>query len=118
MLFDAEILHAQFADGNRHPAILIAVIMDAADQTDFPADGHNFEEITFENQISRVMALRVEEIRREGFRLHQIFADEIADALESEFARGNRCKFLHPFSDFQSCGIAGSPNLSMSMAQL
>src|SRR5262249_24299783 len=39
----AEVLHTQAADRHRHPAVLIAVVVDAARLADVPADGHGFE---------------------------------------------------------------------------
>jgi len=44
-VFDAEILHFEPADGRGHPAILIAMIVDAAELADLPTDGHTFEQI-------------------------------------------------------------------------
>src|SRR5205807_6794809 len=43
------VLDAQPADGRGHPAILVAMIVDAAVLADFPADGHTFKEIILEN---------------------------------------------------------------------
>ena len=34
-----EVLHQQAADGNGHPAVLVAVVVDGAGLADFPADG-------------------------------------------------------------------------------
>src|SRR5258708_29179390 len=55
-LVDSEILHAEPPDGRRHPAILIAVIVDAAELADFPADGHALENIVLENEIAGVIS--------------------------------------------------------------
>src|SRR4029077_143783 len=51
------ILHAQAADGRGHPAILVAMIVDAAVLADVPADGHALENFILENQVARVAAL-------------------------------------------------------------
>jgi hypothetical protein len=56
-VIDAVILYAETADGGGHPAILVAMIVNAAVLADFPAHGHAFEEIVLENQIARVTAL-------------------------------------------------------------
>src|SRR5258706_6743944 len=56
-LIHAVVLHAEAADGRGHPAVLVAMIVDAAVLADFPADGHALEEIVLENQIARVAAL-------------------------------------------------------------
>jgi hypothetical protein len=50
------VLHTETADGRGHPAILIAVVVDAAMLPDFPANGHALEEIILENQIAGVAA--------------------------------------------------------------
>ena len=83
VLLDAEILHAQLADRHGHPAILIAVIVDAAHLTRFPADGDDFEEIAFVNQIPCVVTPGIEEIRLETFPRWRGFLDERFDARES-----------------------------------
>src|ERR1700689_824414 len=67
---DPEILHAEAADGSHHPAILVAVIVDAANLTDIPTYGHRFEKLAFVNQVSRVVALRVKKIRGKRLRLN------------------------------------------------
>ena len=51
-LLDAKILHPQLADGHGHPAILVAVIVNAAYLSGFPADGDDFEELVLEDQNS------------------------------------------------------------------
>src|SRR6202046_3546793 len=53
-IINAEVLHAQTTDGRRHPAILAAMIVNAANLSDIPADGHDFEGLTFVNQVSCV----------------------------------------------------------------
>ena len=83
-----KILNAETANGSRHPAILVAMIVDAAELADFPADGEHFEKLALENQIPGVMALRVEEIRRKRFRLNGKLLSEIENARNSEFRFG------------------------------
>ena len=61
-IFHAEILHAQAADGRDHPAILIAMIVDAADLADIPADSEHFKQLAFVDQIPRVVAIGVEKV--------------------------------------------------------
>ena len=99
LIFDAEILDAEFADGDGHPAILSAMIMDAADLADFPADGHDFEEIAFEDEISRVMALGVEEVGLERVYAELILLEIFFDFRESEVLAMNCGKAFHPFVD-------------------
>ena len=52
---DAIVLNTEAADGGGHPTILVAMIVDAAALSDFPTDGHAFEEIVFENEIASVV---------------------------------------------------------------
>ena len=49
------ILDKQASDGNRHPAILIAMIVNRADLADFPADGDQLVERRLIDQIARVV---------------------------------------------------------------
>jgi len=51
-IFDTKILDLQAADGGGHPAVLVAMIVDAGELADFPADGHTFEKIVFENEVA------------------------------------------------------------------
>jgi hypothetical protein len=39
LMHDVKILYLQAADGNGHPAVLVAVVVDGADLAYFPADG-------------------------------------------------------------------------------
>jgi len=61
-LIDAEILDLQPADGGGHPTVLVAMIVDAAELADFPADGHAFKDAVFEKEIAGVVAFGKEEI--------------------------------------------------------
>jgi hypothetical protein len=53
-VFDAEVLDFEAADRRGHPAILIAMIVDAGKLADFPANRHAFEEIILEDEIAGV----------------------------------------------------------------
>src|SRR6266852_8157983 len=57
-IVNAEILDLQPADGRGHPAILIAMVVNAAGLADLPADGHALEDFVFEDEIASVVALR------------------------------------------------------------
>jgi hypothetical protein len=96
---DAEILDFQAADRGGHPAVLIAMIVDAAVLADFPADGHALEEIVFENQIARVVAFGKEKIIFQRFWTHGAADDIVLDIFESELAHGNGGKTFDPISD-------------------
>jgi 23S rRNA (adenine2503-C2)-methyltransferase len=90
-----EVLDAQAPDRRRHPAILSAMVVDAAHLAHFPANGHHFEEFALEDQVPRVVALRVEEIGRERIRVHGRLLRELEDARNREVSRRNRRKLLH-----------------------
>ena len=98
-IFDAEILDFQAADGGGHPAVLIAMIVDAGELADFPADGHTFEEIVFENEIARVAALGEKNIFFERVGADVILDDEGLDIFEGEFPGGDGGEILDPVGD-------------------
>ena len=98
-IFDAEILHFQAADRRGHPAILVAMIVDAAVLPDLPADRHALEKIVFENQIARVIPLGKKNILFERFRSHGVAHDVILNIFEGEVALGNGAEALDPIRD-------------------
>ncbi len=98
-IFDAEILDLEAADGGGHPAILIAMIVDAGELADFPADGHTFEEIVFENEIAGVAALGEKNIFFEGVGADVILDDEGLDIFEREILGGDGGEILDPVGD-------------------
>ncbi len=96
---DAEILDFQTADGGRHPAVLIAMIVDATVLADFPADGHALEESVFENEIARVIPFGEEEIFIDCFGADSVLDDVVLDGFESEGALRNGGKAFDPVGD-------------------
>src|SRR5467141_3186733 len=56
-IVNAEILDLQPADGRGHPAILTAMVVNAAGLADFPANGHALEDFVLEDEVARVVAL-------------------------------------------------------------
>ena len=98
-IFDAEILDLEAADGGGHPAILIAMIVDAGELADFPADGHTFEEIVFENEIAGVAALGEKNIFFERVGADVILDDEGLDIFEREILGGDGGEILDPVGD-------------------
>ena len=99
LFFDAEILDFQAADGSGHPAILVAMIVDAAVLADFPADGHALEEIVFENEIARVISFGEEAVFVERFGADGVPDDIVLDVFESEFALGDGGEVFDPVGD-------------------
>ncbi len=96
---DAEILDFQTADGRGHPAVLIAMIVDAAVLADFPTDGHALEEIVFEDEVARVIPFREKKLFFERLGADGVLDDVILDCLESEFAFGNCGQAFDPVGD-------------------
>ena len=96
---DAEILDFQAADGRGHPAVLVAMIVNAAVLADFPADGHTLEEIVFENKIASVIALGKEEIFFERLGTDSVLDDVVLDVLEREIALGDSGEAFDPVGD-------------------
>src|SRR6202034_931579 len=108
-LIDAKILHAQTSDGRNHPAILVAMIVNAADLADIPTNRHHFKEIAFVNQVSRVMALCVKKIGRKSLRLNGFLRGEIKHARNRKFSLGNGAKLLYPMVNRQGFHLARLP---------
>jgi hypothetical protein len=98
-LFDAKILDFQAADGSGHPAVLVAVIVDAAVLADFPADGHALEDCVFENEIAGVIAFGKEEVFFECFGADGVVEDVVLDGFESEVAFGDYGEAFDPLCD-------------------
>ena len=98
-LFDAKILDFQTADGSGHPAVLIAMIVDAAVLADFPADGHALEEIVFENEIPRVVAFGEEAIFFEALGAYGVVKDVVLDVFERAIALGDGGEGFDPVGD-------------------
>jgi len=98
-LFDAKILDFQTADGSGHPAVLIAMIVDAAVLADFPADGHALEKIVFENEIPGVVALGEEAIFIEALGADGVVEDVVLDVFEREVALGDGGEGFDPVGD-------------------
>jgi len=88
-VFDTEILYFEAADGSGHPAVLVAMIVDTGELADFPADGHTFEEIVFEDEIAGVAAFGEVEIFFEGVGADVILDDEVLDGFEGEVVGGD-----------------------------
>ncbi len=99
LIGDAEILDAQFSDWRGHPAILVAMIVHAAGLSDFPADGHAFKDVVFENQVARVIPFREKAVAVERLGVHGMRDDVVLDFLEREVAFGDGGKAFDPVED-------------------
>src|SRR5882757_177130 len=75
------------------------MIVDAGELADFPADGHTFEEIVFENEIAGVAALGEKKIFFEGVGADVILDDEVLDIFEGEIPGGDGGEILDPVGD-------------------
>jgi hypothetical protein len=98
---DAKILDFQTADGGGHPAVLIAMIVDAAVLPNFPTDSHALEEIVFENEIAGVIAFGEEEIFFERLGTDSVLNDVVLDRFESEGTLGDSDEAFDPVGDGQ-----------------
>jgi hypothetical protein len=101
---DAIVLDAEAADGDGHPTVLIAMIVDAAFLANFPADGHALEEIVFENEIASVVALGKIRVGVKRFGADEMVEDEIVNIFESEFGWGDSLKLFNPLVDGEFFG--------------
>ena len=101
VLLDAEILYFQAADRGRHPAILVAMIVNAAELADFPADGHTFEHVVPENQVAGVTAFGKEEIFLERFWTDGVVQNVVLNSFQGKVAVGYRGEIFDPIGDVE-----------------
>jgi hypothetical protein len=73
-----EILYLEPAKWDRHPAVLIAMIMNGTGLTDLPANSHQFVKRSAINQITRVVLTIPGEIRCKGFAIDRHLREELA----------------------------------------
>jgi hypothetical protein len=100
-IVDAIVLDAEAADRDGHPAVLVAMIVDAAALADFPADGHAFEESVFKNEIAGVIAFGEVAIFFEGFGEDGVVEDVVLNVVESEVALGDGGEIFDPVGDVE-----------------
>jgi len=98
-IFDAKVLNFEAADGGRHPAVLVAMIVDTGELADLPADGHALEKIVLEDEVAGVAALGEMEIFVEGFGADVILNNEVLDILEREVFGGDGGQVFDPVGD-------------------
>src|ERR1700730_14712292 len=100
-LVDAKILDPQASDGRGHPAILVAMIVNAAGLADLPADGHALEDFVLENEVAGVVALREKQIFVERFGADHVSEDVVLHVLQREFRLRDGGETRHPIGDGQ-----------------
>jgi len=98
-IFDSKILDFEAADGGGHPAVLVAMIVNAGELTDFPANGHAFEKIILEDEIAGVAAFGEVKKFVESFRADVVLYDEILDVFEGEIFGRDGSEILDPVGD-------------------
>jgi hypothetical protein len=101
VLLDAEILYFEAANGCGHPAILVAMIVDAAELADFPADGHTFEHVVLENKVAGVTAFGKEEIFLERFGTDGVLENVVLNSFQGEVAVGDGGEIFDPIGDVE-----------------
>ena len=97
--FDAVVADAEAADGSGHPAVLTAMVVDAAVLAAFPAEGHALEESVFEDQIAGVAALGKENVGFEAGGLDGMMDDVVLDGFEGEVFFGDGGEAGDPVGD-------------------
>src|SRR5713101_7096521 len=95
-LLHTKILHPQPPDRRGHPAVLAAMIMNAAELPDLPANGHALKYVVFENQVACVIAAREKEILVQGFRTNGVLHYVVLDGFQAELALRYVGEVLHP----------------------
>src|ERR1700730_13947406 len=78
------------------------MIVHAAGLADFPADRHALEDVVFENEIARVVAIGEEAIFVESFGAHGMEKDVVLNVLQREITLGNGGETFYPVRDGQS----------------
>ena len=95
-ILDTKVLHFEAADWRGHPTILVAMIVDAAELANFPADSHAFEHVVLENQVAGVAAFGEEEIFPERFGTDGVVEDEVLNIFQCEVAVGDGREVFDP----------------------
>src|SRR5215468_5372791 len=75
------------------------MIVNSGEMSDFPTNGHTFEEIVFENEIAGVAALGKIEKFFERFGADVMADDVVLDVFEREILRGDGGEILDPVGD-------------------
>ena len=81
LMHDVKILHQQAADGDSHPTVLVAVVVDGTDLSDFPADGNQLVENSFVDQVAGVVLAVPGEVRRQRVGVDRGVLQEFAELL-------------------------------------
>ena len=81
LMHDVKILDQQTADGDGHPAVLVAVVVDGTGLADFPADGDQFVERSLVDQVAGVVLAVPGEIGRERVGMYRGVLQESAELL-------------------------------------
>jgi hypothetical protein len=92
-------MDTQTPDGRGHPAILIAMIVDATELANLPADGHALENVVLENKVASVISLGEEKIFFQGLREYCVLQNIILDCVERELAFGHGRQAGNPLVD-------------------
>jgi hypothetical protein len=78
---------------------LVAVIVDAAELADLPADGHALEDLVLENEVASVISLGEEEVIFQRLGKHGVLQDVILNCIERELVFGNGRQACNPLAD-------------------
>lgn len=97
---DAEILPAQTADRDRHPAHLIGVIVNARRLPALPAQNHQLEPLVLVEQISGVKFIAPEKIGRDRIDIDGIFGQKLINIIAPKIGVGNLAQSFDQVFDF------------------
>ena len=100
-ILDTKVLHFKAANRRGHPAILIAMIVNAAELAHFPADGHALEHVILENEVAGITAFGEEEIFFERLWTGGVVEDVVLNIFEREVAVGYCGEAFDPVSDIE-----------------
>jgi len=105
---DGEILSLQSSDRDRHPASLLAMVMDSRDLAAIPADRHQLKSIVLEDKIPSVKLLAPEKIFLDRVDLDRILAEEIVDRFADESLVGYFAKTANKVVDGDSIHLGAN----------
>ena len=93
-----KVFHLKYAERNRHPAVLVAMIVHGTRLTNFPTDRHQFVKRSAVDQIARVVLTIPVQVRRERIGIDRILLQETANRLsENECGLRELCSSLTSF---------------------
>ena len=84
LMYKVEVFDLEPAKWDRHPAVLVAMVVNGANLTHFPANGHQFIERRAIDQIARIVLPIPGEIRCEGLGINRHLREQLPQRLSGD----------------------------------